>query len=146
LSIAPVSCYLFDKYKLQPGINLARKLLLGSNRNRREFRRMFDQIREPSFSVLGYGVVVQNGAYSKPEHMIGLPDRSLRQRTMCDPTRPILVDEADRLKMASLEQMHAIFDAPGIGLVLIGMPGIEKRLARCPQFYSRIVSSTNFAR
>jgi len=34
--------------------------------------------------------------------------------------------------------MRAIFDAQEIGLILIGMPGLEKRLARYPQFYSRI--------
>jgi len=40
--------------------------------------------------------------------------------------------------MASLGQVRAIFDAGDIGMILIGMPGIEKRLARYPQFFSRI--------
>lgn len=74
----------------------------------------------------------------KPTYGEVARDYTKKETQTPDPTSLIVIDEADRLRMASLEQVRAIFDEGQIGLILIGMPGLEKRLARYPQFYSRI--------
>lgn len=57
-------------------------------------------------------------------------------------TTLILVDEADPLHMNSLEQIRSIFDEGTAGLVLICMPGIEKRIA--PAFRNSTRASAFF--
>ncbi len=74
----------------------------------------------------------------RPTYFEGLMEWEAKARALGDPTTLILIDEADRLRTDSLEEVRSLFDEGGVRLVLIGMPGIEKRMARYPQLYSRI--------
>ena len=50
----------------------------------------------------------------------------------------IIVDESERLTATGFEVLRGRYDRDQIGLILIGMPGLEKQFSRYPQFYSHV--------
>lgn len=52
----------------------------------------------------------------------------------------LIIDEADRLKPASLEYIRDLYDRTNLSIVLIGSPGIDRRLKRASlgQLHSRL--------
>ncbi len=71
----------------------------------------------------------------KPTYFEVFSEYEDRKKAMADPTTLIVIDETDRLSITSLEQVRSIFDQGGLGLIMIGMPGIEKKwrvFRNCP--------------
>ena len=79
------------------------------------------------------------------EELLPKEQRTLMARDIPNYCHLIIVDETERLKMTGIEQFREIYDQGDLGLIFIGMPGLEKKLARYPQLYSRVGFSHSYS-
>jgi len=86
---------------------------------------------EQDFTLLRWSLQVIGEAASKPL-------QETEMAVCVDLIDLLVIDEADRLKALALEVLRDVYDRSRMGVILVGMPGIEKRLARYPQLYSRV--------
>lgn len=93
---------------------------------------------EITHRTFGYGITLAKAK--------GKPDLCKRVKDVYMSCPLVIIDEADRLNINALEEVRSPYDQYQFGLILIGMPGIENRFSRYPQWYSRIGFSHGFKR